>query len=72
MLKVTHDEASDSVYVHLIDQPISHSVELTEDMLVDVASDGTVVGIDIHNWTAVMQERDVVQRSPGHTLQVRP
>ena len=64
MFKITQDVKSDSVYVQFDDKPISHSHEVNGDVLLDLAADDTVVGIDIHNWTAVQQETLGVEGFP--------
>ena len=56
MIKITHDEESDSLYLKFIDLPISHSIEATDDILLDMSGD-TLVGMDVHNWSLVQKEQ---------------
>lgn len=44
---------SDSLYIRFSSQTISHSVELDDDIIIDVADDNTVVGLDIQHASEV-------------------
>ncbi len=50
------DPATDSVYIHVSAKPISYSIELTGDMILDIANDNTVVGIDIQHVSELVKE----------------
>lgn len=56
MVKIIKGSASDSLYLQLTTAQISHSVELHPDIIIDVAEDGLVVGIDVQNVEALRSE----------------
>ena len=48
--KIEKDTESDSMYLYLNEKQISHSVELLRDTIIlDIAKDGVVVGIELCN-----------------------
>ncbi len=55
ILNVITDEAADSVYLQFGNQPISHSVELTGDIIIDLDEENAVVGMDIQHMSEVMK-----------------
>ncbi len=46
-MKISYDQASDSLYVHLINQAGSDAGEVESGVVIDVDSSGATVGIDI-------------------------
>ena len=56
---------SDSLYVRFSESPISVSVELHPDVILDVDVNGTVVGIDFQHVAELMAEAQTVQGIGG-------
>lgn len=56
ILHVESDELADSLYLHLSEKAISHSIELDADVILDVAEDRTVVGIDLQHVGDMLKE----------------
>ena len=57
MPNIQKDDTVDALYIELDHQrAISHTVELTPDILVDVAADDTVVGIDIQYFSQLVEQ----------------
>lgn len=56
-IHVESDPEADSLYLRFGDKPISFSVEVTPDFILDIAEDNTVVGMDLQHLTAVLKER---------------
>ena len=56
MPKIKKGSVADSLYLQFSEKKISHSVELTPDIVIDVAEDNTVVGFDIQYLTEVLEE----------------
>ena len=56
MVKIIKGSASDSLYFQLTTAKISHSVELHPEIVIDIAADGHVVGIDLQNVEALRGE----------------
>ena len=58
MLKIEQDIEADTMYLFLNSQKISHSVELQPDTIIlDVANDGRVVGIELRNVSTWISNR---------------
>ncbi len=47
MLRVEADPKADAVYIQLLDDPISHSVELDENRVVDYGPNSRPVGVGL-------------------------
>ena len=62
MLNIERGAASDSIYVQFSDEPISHSVELSPEVIIDVAEDNTVVGVDIQYVSDLLVEPRPAER----------
>lgn len=58
MLKpgIEWNKDADTLYFQISDNPISHSFEITRDVIVDLDAGNAVVGIDIQNVTEVISE----------------
>ncbi len=66
-MKIIKGSASDSLYFQLTTAKISHSVELHPDIVIDVAADRHVVGIDLQNVEALRGElQESSQWEPSH------
>ena len=65
MPNIEKGTSSDSMYVQLSDEPVSYSVELSPDIIIDVTEDNTVVGIDIQYVSEVLVERVQHAESPA-------
>ena len=59
------DPLADSMYFLLTDKPISYSVEMALDMIVDIAEDDSVVGIDIQHVTAILKQQALEDPTSG-------
>lgn len=49
VMKCTYDGDADALYVKIEALPIDHQVEMPDGVIVDVSSDGRIVGIDVMN-----------------------
>lgn len=74
--KIEKDAESDSMYLYLNDKQISHSVELYRDTIIlDVAEDQTVVGIELCNvstWLDAMESDLESEPQDSPQLMVAP
>ena len=52
---------ADSMYIRFSDEPISHSVELSPDVILDLAENDVVVGVDLQHVSALQNEGQVEQ-----------
>ena len=48
-MKTSYDKTTDSLYVEVRPLPSAHTVEIEEDIMLDVGSDGEPVGYDIQH-----------------------
>ena len=48
-MRLSYDVATDSLYIHLTDTPAVNSDEVAEGVVLDYASDGALVGIDVQH-----------------------
>jgi uncharacterized protein YuzE len=48
-MKTSYDKSTDSLYVELRPMPSCRTVEIEEDIMVDLGSDGEPVGYDIQH-----------------------
>lgn len=48
-MKTSYDKATDSLYVEMRPVPSSRTVEIAEDIMLDVGGDGLPVGYDIQH-----------------------
>ena len=51
-MKTRYDKATDSLYVEVRPLPSSRTVEIEEDIMLDVGEDGRPVGYDIQHASA--------------------
>ena len=56
MLRIESDQKADALYIHLSEKPVKSTKELTPDIVVDLAEDGSPVGIDIQRFSELAQE----------------
>lgn len=65
-MKVNYFPDTDSLYIDLADRPSAESREISEGIVLDYDSDGTLVGIDIDNASSkVALDTLVVSKLPG-------
>ena len=57
-MKVEKGTVADSLYIQLSDQPISHTIEITEDVAIDIGENGLFVGLDIQHLSALWQNQE--------------
>ena len=48
-MKLSYDQATDSLYIHLADRPSVDSDEVADGVVLDFGSDGSVVGMDVQH-----------------------
>ena len=48
-MKLSYDQATDSLYIHLADRPSVDSDEVADGVVLDFDNDGALVGIDIQH-----------------------
>ena len=48
-MKLSYDQATDSLYIHLADRPSVDSDEVADGVVLDFDSDGALVGIDVQH-----------------------
>jgi uncharacterized protein YuzE len=48
-MKLSYDQATDSLYIHLADRPSVNSDEVADGVVLDFDSDGALVGIDVQH-----------------------
>jgi uncharacterized protein YuzE len=53
-MKLSYDQATDSLYIHLVDKPSVDSDEVAYGVVLDFDTDGALVGID-YNMPVKMQ-----------------
>lgn len=58
-MKTSYDESTDSLYIEIRAMPSCRTVELFEDVLLDLGADGEPVGYDIHHAST---KRDLIAR----------
>jgi hypothetical protein len=49
-----------ALYIKLRDGPISHSAELSDDVILDIGEDGLVMGMDLQNVSTLGQEHEAM------------
>jgi len=48
-MKLSYDQATDSLYIHLADRPSVDSDEVADGVVLDFDSNGALVGIDVQH-----------------------
>ncbi len=56
IIDVEVSEAADSLYIRFSNEPISHSMELSPDIILDLSADNTVIGVDMQHVSAWKDE----------------
>ena len=56
MLRIESDQKADALYIHLSAKAVKSTKELTPDIVVDLAEDGSLVGIDIQRFNELAEE----------------
>jgi uncharacterized protein YuzE len=54
-MKTSYDKSTDSLYVELRTEPSHRTVEIEEDIMLDVGRDGQPVGYDIQHASTKME-----------------
>ncbi|MGB1109728.1 MAG: DUF2283 domain-containing protein [Gammaproteobacteria bacterium] len=66
-MKLQYDQETDSLYIHLSDEPSTDSEEATEGVILDFGSNGALVGIDIqHASTQTDVARMIFEQIPAN------
>lgn len=69
-MRLSYDPETDSLYIHLSEQPSADSDEVSENVVLDYAANGMLVGIDVqHASRNVDIDRLMVSRLPFHQLE---
>ena len=68
MLKIIIDPQANAIYIYVSDLPVAFTKELDEDRLIDYASDGTPVGIDLLNVSDGIETSDLPNRAQVEQL----
>ncbi len=53
-MKTSYDKSTDSLYVELRPEPSHRTVEIEEDIMVDIGRDGLPIGYDIQHASTKM------------------
>lgn len=48
-MKLSYDQATDSLYIHLADRPSVDSDQVADDVVLDFDENGALVGIDVQH-----------------------
>ena len=56
MLRIESDPKADALYIHLSNKPVKSTRELTSDIALDIAEDGTPAGLDIQRFSELAEE----------------
>ncbi|MCD6491073.1 MAG: DUF2283 domain-containing protein [Candidatus Korarchaeota archaeon] len=51
MPNFVYDHTADALYIRFSDKRVSKSTEITEGIIVDYSKDGSIVGIEIPNYS---------------------
>ncbi len=54
-MKTSHDKSTDSLYVELCTEPSRRTVEIEEDIMLDIGRDGQPTGYDIQHASTKME-----------------
>jgi len=66
-MKTSYDKSTDSLYVEVRDLPSSRTVEIEEDIMVDLGEDGRPVGYDIQHASTKTEfiARLILEQAPA-------
>ena len=67
MLTISKSDMADSMYIGFSSKQIDHSVEITQDIILDIAKDKTVVGLDFQYVTELLKESEESGRAGSQT-----
>jgi uncharacterized protein YuzE len=60
-MRISTDRRADAAYIHVQDVPSARTEELHDGLIVDLAADGTIVGVEIlgvsHGWDPASLEQ---------------
>lgn len=51
MVFISYDKVADAIYIKFNEKKISKSIELDSGVIIDFASDGSIVGLEILNFS---------------------
>lgn len=54
MLRIESDQKADALYIHFSNKPVKYTKEITQDIAVDFAEDGTPVGMDFQRFSELI------------------
>jgi uncharacterized protein YuzE len=60
-MKISYDQATDSLYIHLTDGASMDSDEANDGMVLDYDANGALVGIDVQHASQRVDANDVLQ-----------
>ena len=70
MIRLTHDQEADAVYVYLSEKPYDHGKKIDKRRRIDYAQDGSVVGIEFLYVSDGVDVSDLPQqRAVGRLLE---
>lgn len=70
-MKINYYSDTDSLYIHLSDQPSIDSQEISEGIVADYDENGNLVGIDIDNASKkVKLDELILNQLPSHIMKV--
>ena len=58
MLTINKSDVANSMYIRFSSKQIDHSAEITQDIILDIAKDKTVVGLDFQYVTELLKESE--------------
>lgn len=66
-MKTSYDKSTDSLYIEVRDLPSSRTVEIEEDIMVDLGEDGRPVGYDIQHASTKAEfiARLILEQAPA-------
>jgi uncharacterized protein YuzE len=67
MMKTSYDKSTDSLYVEVRPLPSCRTVEIVEDVMLDIGSDGLPVGYDIQHASTKTEfiARLILEQAPS-------
>lgn len=68
-MRLSYDEKTDSLYIHLSERPSTDSDEVSDGVVLDYAEDGALVGIDLQHASKRADIHSMtLQHLPVHEL----
>jgi len=70
-MKLQYDQATDSLYINLVDRPSAESSEVADGVVVDFDAHGRIVGFDIEHASKILDLSTLeTQQLPSRSLRV--